>query len=55
MAQYEANRAMVRSLCSAWRGKAHFTGLFCQISDPVDPSGPRLSFCESNRNADRGI
>ena len=31
--------------------KAHFTGLFCQISDPVDPLACAV-FRESNRNAD---
>ena len=30
--------------------KTHFTGLFCQISDPVDPLACAV-FRESNRNA----
>ena len=49
LAQYEKNRAMLRSYAAMAR-KTHFTGLFCQISDPVDPLACAV-FRESNRNA----
>ncbi len=49
LAQYEKNRAMLRSYAAMAR-EAHFTGLFCQISDPVDPLACAV-FRESNRNA----
>ncbi|MBQ0058735.1 MAG: lactate dehydrogenase [Lachnospiraceae bacterium] len=35
MAQYEANRGMLASYAAMAR-QAHFQGLFCQVSDPVD-------------------
>lgn len=49
LVQYEKNRAMLRSYAAMAR-EAHFTGLFCQISDPVDPLACAV-FRESNRNA----
>ena len=49
MAQYEANRAMVGAYARMARS-AGFTGLFCQISDPVDHLS-RSVFLQSNRNA----
>lgn len=48
LAQYEKNRAMLRSYAAMAR-KAHFTGLFCQISDPVDHLS-RSVFLQSNQN-----
>ena len=48
MAQYEANRAMVGSYARMAR-QADFTGLFCQISDPVDHLS-RSVFLQSNQN-----
>lgn len=50
MAQYEANRAMVGAYARMAR-QADFTGLFCQISDPVDQLS-RVVFLESNRAPD---
>lgn len=47
MAQYEANRAMLASYARRARA-AHFKGLFCQISDPVDLLA-RAVYLESNR------
>ena len=47
MAQYEANRAMVGSYTRMAR-QADFTGLFCQISDPVDHLS-RSVFLQSNQ------
>ena len=48
MAQYEANRAMVGAYARMARN-AGFTGLFCQISDPVDHLS-RSVFLQSNQN-----
>lgn len=48
MAQFEANRAMLRSYARMAR-EANFQGLFCQISDPVDHLC-RSVFLESNRD-----
>ena len=50
MAQYAANREMVGAYACMAR-EAGFTGLFCQISDPVDHLS-RSVFLQSNRNAD---
>lgn len=47
MAQYEANRAMIAAYARLARA-AHFQGLFCQISDPVDLLA-RAVYLESNR------
>lgn len=47
MAQYEANRAMVGTYARMAR-QADFTGLFCQISDPVDHLS-RSVFLQSNQ------
>lgn len=47
MAQYEANRTMLASYARRARA-AHFNGLFCQISDPVDLLA-RAVYLESNR------
>ena len=47
MAQYEANRAMVGAYAHMAR-QADFTGLFCQISDPVDHLS-RSVFLQSNQ------
>ena len=49
MAQYAANREMVGAYARMAR-EAGFTGLFCQISDPVDHLS-RSVFLQSNRNA----
>lgn len=49
MAQYEANRTMLESYAKLARN-AQFTGLFCQISDPVDHLS-RAVFLQSNRDA----
>ena len=49
MAQYEANRAMLKSYAKMARN-AQFSGLFCQISDPVDQLS-RAVFLQSNRDA----
>ncbi|MDO5112078.1 MAG: lactate dehydrogenase [Clostridia bacterium] len=46
MAQYEANKAMLAIYARKAR-EAGFTGLFCQISDPVDHLA-RAVFLESN-------
>lgn len=48
MVQYERNRNMLRSYAKQAR-QAGFTGLFCQISDPVDHLC-RSVFLESNRD-----
>ena len=48
MAQYAANREMVGAYARMAR-EAGFTGLFCQISDPVDHLS-RSVFLQSNRN-----
>ena len=48
MAQYGANRAMVGAYARMARS-AGFTGLFCQISDPVDHLS-RSVFLQSNQN-----
>ena len=50
MAQYDANREMVGSYAQKAR-EAGFTGLFCQISDPVDHLA-RSVFLQSSQNAD---
>lgn len=50
MVQYEANRDMLRTYAQMAR-EAHFTGLFCQVSDPVDHLA-RVVFLQSNRTAD---
>lgn len=47
MAQYEANRTMITAYAKLARA-AHFMGLFCQISDPVDLLA-RAVYLESNR------
>lgn len=49
MAQYEANAAMLRAYAGAARSQG-FTGLFCQVSDPVDLLARRV-FLDSNRQA----
>ncbi len=49
MAQLEANRALLAPYARQAR-EAGFTGLFCQISDPVDQLA-RHAFLESNRDA----
>jgi hypothetical protein len=51
MMQYEANRDLLRSYAKAAR-ESGFSGLFCQISDPVDQLS-RAVFLMSNQN-DRG-
>lgn len=48
MAQYEANRQMLKTYARMARN-AGFSGLFCQISDPVDHLC-RSVFLESNRD-----
>lgn len=48
MAQYSANRAMLAAYAGKAR-EAHFNGLFCQVSDPVDQLA-RAVFLESNRD-----
>lgn len=50
MAQYARNREMLNGYARKAR-EAHFDGLFCQISDPVDPLC-RAVFLESNRNGE---
>lgn len=50
MAQFEANRAMLRSYAQAARN-ASFRGIFCQISDPVDQLA-RCVFLSSNQTED---
>ena len=50
MAQYEANRSMAGAYARMAR-QAGFTGLFCQISDPVDHLS-RSVFLQSNRRQD---
>jgi len=47
MAQYEANRTMIAAYARMARA-AHFKGMFCQISDPVDLLA-RAVYLESNR------
>ena len=48
MAQYELNRELVSTYARQAR-QAHFQGLFCVVSDPVDPLC-RAALLESNRN-----
>ena len=48
MAQYSANRAMLAAYAGKAR-EARFSGLFCQVSDPVDQLA-RAVFLESNRD-----
>ena len=48
MAQFEANRKIVAGYAHQARREG-FGGLFCQVSDPVDPLA-RVMFEESNRN-----
>ena len=48
MAQYSANRDLLRAYAAQAR-RAHFSGLFCQISDPVDHLA-RAVFLDSQRN-----
>lgn len=48
MAQFEANRAMLDVYAKKARD-AHFSGLFCQVSDPVDHLS-RQVFLSSNRD-----
>lgn len=50
MAQYEANREMLRSYAKAAR-TASFRGIFCQVSDPVDHLA-RSVFLSSNQAQD---
>lgn len=49
MLQYEVNRELVASYARKARN-AQFRGLFCQISDPVDPLC-RVAFLESNKDS----
>ena len=49
MAQYRSNAALLKPYARAAR-ESGFTGLFCQISDPVDHLS-RSVFLQSNRNA----
>ena len=48
MLQFEKNRDMLKAYTKAAR-QARFSGLFCQISDPVDQLA-RCVFLQSNRN-----
>lgn len=48
MMQYEANRALLRAYAKSAR-ESGFSGLFCQISDPVDQLS-RAVFLMSNQN-----
>ena len=48
MAQFEKNREMLKQYAKMAR-ENHFTGLFCQISDPVDLLA-RSVFLQSNRD-----
>ena len=50
MAQYQSNAALLKPYARAAR-ESGFTGLFCQISDPVDQLS-RVVFLESNRAPD---
>lgn len=50
MAQFEANRGLVELYARKAR-EAQFQGLFCVISDPVDPLS-RAALLASNRDAD---
>ena len=50
MAQFEANREMLRGYAAQAR-RAGFTGLFCQVSDPVDHLARALVLM-SNQNED---
>ena len=50
MAQYQLNRELVVSYAQQAR-KARFSGLFCVVSDPVDPLC-RAALLESNRGDD---
>ena len=47
MAQFEKNRDMLRAYARRAR-EENFCGLFCQVSDPVDPLA-RALFLDSNR------
>lgn len=49
MAQYAANRELLREYAQQAR-KCHYSGLFCQISDPVDHLA-RSVFLNSNRDS----
>ena len=48
MLQFEKNRDMLKAYTKKAR-EAHFSGLFCQISDPVDQLS-RCAFLQSNRD-----
>ena len=50
MAQYQSNAALLKPYARAAR-ESGFSGLFCQISDPVDQLS-RVVFLESNRAPD---
>ena len=50
MYQFENNRKIVSMYARQAREK-NFGGMFCQVSDPVDPLAKTM-FLESNRNAD---
>jgi len=50
MAQFEANRGILTHYAKMARA-AGFKGLFCQVSDPVDPLA-RVMYEESNKNED---
>ena len=50
MYQFENNRKIVAMYARQAREK-NFGGMFCQVSDPVDPLAKTM-FLESNRNAD---
>lgn len=49
MYQFENNRRIVAAYARQAR-EAGFRGMFCQVSDPVDPLA-KVAFLESNRNA----
>ena len=53
MAQYELNRELVAAYARQARAEG-FQGLFCVVSDPVDPLC-RCALLESNRNEDRQL
>ena len=48
MAQFEANAGIVRHYAKMAR-EAHFQGLWCAVSDPVDPLA-KTAYLESNRD-----
>ena len=50
MAQFDKNRDMLRAYAHRAR-EENFCGLFCQVSDPVDPLA-RALFLDSNRGKD---